>query len=192
MAPVSRSDLARRRRVLLLLAAVLVPAGVLVTLAVRVVRQEAELGEKRLADERREATEQLRRELAARLDAVRLQEANRLAAQGAASARVRAADSLVVFTAEIDQDRLVPPWSPRTAPERPAAQFLALEKEGEAREFLGEDHAGAAVVYKQALGAGRSPGERCQARLWLGRALTKAGESGEAASVYRQMLQDCD
>jgi signal transduction histidine kinase len=167
------------------------PAGVLVTLAVRVNRQEAELAEKRLGDERRDATEQLRRELAARLDAIRLQEANRLAAQGPAPAGMRTKDSPVLFTAAIEEERLVPPWSQRDPPGRPTAAFLAYQHEGEAREFLGEDYTGATAIYRRALTSARSPDERCRAQLWLGRALLKA-RSSEASGIYKQMLDHCE
>jgi len=190
---VSRSDSrSRRRRVALLLAAVLVPAGVLVSLAVRLVRQEAELTEKRLADERRDATEQLRRELAARLDAVRLVAANRLAAQGSAVARRRTEDSPVVFTAAIDQDRLVPPWSEVPVPGAVPPAFLAFEREGEALEYQADDPAGAAALYRKALASAGTPLERCRAQLRLGRALAKGTQSVEAADAYRQMLAACD
>jgi signal transduction histidine kinase len=179
--------------VALLLAAVLVPAGVLVTLAVRLVRQEAELAEKRRADERRAATEQLRRELAARLDAVRLEAANRLAAQGAAVVRRRTGDSPVVFTAAIEQNRLVPPWSEAAVPggDTPPA-FLELERQGEAQEYQGNDPTAAAALYRRALASGRTPLDRCRAQLRLGRALTKAAQWSDAIDAYRRMLTACE
>jgi len=177
--------------VALLLAAVLVPAGVLVGLAVRLVRQEAELTEKRLADERRDATEQLRRELAARLDAVRLATANRLAAQGPAVAWQRTENSPVVFTAVIDQDRLVPPWGEMsTHPGTPAA-FLSYERAGEAREFQAADPMGAVTLYRRALASAAATIDGCRAHLRIGRALAKAAHSFESAGTYRRMLVEC-
>jgi hypothetical protein len=53
----------RRRRTLLLLSAILIPSAVVITLGIRLVRQETELGEKRLAEERRDASGQLHRNL---------------------------------------------------------------------------------------------------------------------------------
>jgi hypothetical protein len=177
--------------VALLLAAVLVPAGVLVTLAVRLVRQEAELAQKRQADERRTATEQLRRELAARLDAVRLDAANRLAAQGPAAARRRAADSPVLFTAAIEEERLVPPWSEPAMTVDPPAAFLRYEAAGEAREYQADDAGGAAAFYRRAVASAATSVDRCRARLRLGRALLKATRTGDASHAFRQMLADC-
>jgi hypothetical protein len=55
-----------KRQFILFVAAILVPTAVLVGLAMRLIRQETELSEKRATDERRTAWEQLRRESAAR------------------------------------------------------------------------------------------------------------------------------
>jgi signal transduction histidine kinase len=98
---------------------------------------------------------------------------------------------VVVFTAAIDQDHVVPPWIQRAPPEAASSQFRAYQREGEAREFLGQDDLGAAEIYRRALTAARSPDERCPARLWLGRTLLKAGQSTAASAVYQDMLGDC-
>jgi hypothetical protein len=56
-----------KRQILLFLVAILVPAGVLIGLAGRLVYQDRELAAKRAVDQRRAAVDQLRRELSARL-----------------------------------------------------------------------------------------------------------------------------
>jgi len=61
-------------QVFLFLAAILVPAAVLVGLAGRMIVQDRELAAKHLVDQRSLAVDKLRRELSARLEAVRLQE----------------------------------------------------------------------------------------------------------------------
>ena len=66
------------RQVFLFLIAVLVPAVVLIGLATRIMNQDRELSAKRALDQRRAAVDQLRRELSARLEAIKLQEVNRL------------------------------------------------------------------------------------------------------------------
>jgi hypothetical protein len=104
---------------------------------------------------------------------------------------VRSKNSPVLFTAAIEEERLVPPWSRRDPPGRPSAGFLAYQHEGEAREYLGEDYAGAAAIYRRALTSAQSPDERCRAQLWLGRALLKA-RSSEASGIFRQMLDRCE
>jgi hypothetical protein len=56
-----------KRQVFLFLAAILIPASVLVGLAGRMIYQDRELAARRLSDQRTMAIDQLRRELAARL-----------------------------------------------------------------------------------------------------------------------------
>ena len=84
------------RRIALLLSAILIPAAAVILLVVRVVRQENELSERRAAEQRREALDQLRRELTARLQALRLEEVNRLIGE---SGRRLPPDSPIVFVA---------------------------------------------------------------------------------------------
>jgi hypothetical protein len=66
------------RQILLFLLAILAPAGALISLAVRILYQDRELETKRALDQRRAAVEQVRRELSSRLEAIKLQEINRL------------------------------------------------------------------------------------------------------------------
>jgi hypothetical protein len=61
-----------RRQVLLFLVAIILPCVVLVVLGSRMLAQERELGEKRLADGHRALTTQLRQELSAQLDRIAL------------------------------------------------------------------------------------------------------------------------
>ena len=59
----------RKRRIFLLLSAIVIPSAVVILLVFHVARQESELSERRTAEAQREALEQLRRELSARLQA---------------------------------------------------------------------------------------------------------------------------
>jgi signal transduction histidine kinase len=178
----------RARRIALLLAAILIPAAAGILLVFRVVGQENELSERRAAEQRREALDQLRRELTARLQALRLEEVNRLIGE---SGRRLPPDSPIVFVAPMVQDRMVLPWEDgRTAPP-PTAAFARARAEGESREFRQHDAAAAAASYRRALAIARSPWEQCSARLWLGRSYQKAGMTVEAANVDRAALQEC-
>ena len=142
------------RRTALLLSAILIPTAAVVLLVVRVVRQENELAERRMAAEQREALDQLRRELTARLQALRLEEVNRLIGE---SGRRLPPDSPIVFVAPMVQDRMVLPWEDsRTAP-LPQRSSSRWQPEGEAREFQRHDAAAAAAAYRQALDVARSP-----------------------------------
>ena len=72
----------RTRRIALLLSAILIPTAAVILLGFRVVRQEKELSDRRAAERQRESVDQLRRELTARLQALRLEEVNRIIGDG--------------------------------------------------------------------------------------------------------------
>lgn len=99
-----------KRQIVLFLLAILAPAGVLIWESGRLMYQERELSVTRSADQRRAAVEQLRRELGARLEAIRLQEINRQIRSSGADAAKDPASPAVVFTAIVKGDALVMPW----------------------------------------------------------------------------------
>jgi signal transduction histidine kinase len=190
---VSSADYRRRkRRIALLLSAILIPTAAVILLVFRVVRQESELSERRATEQRREALDQLRRELSARLQALRLGEVNRLIGE---STRRLPSDSPIVFVAPLVQDRgqdlIVPPWEERREAPRFSAAFARLQQQGESQEFRQNDAPAAAESYRQALEAAHSGREGCSVRLELGRSYQKAGMTGEAVRTDRDALQDC-
>lgn len=171
-----------KRQILLFFAAILIPAAVLVGLSGRTMRQDRELAARRAADRRIVATEQVRRELSARLDAIKSQEINRLL-RPAGGAKENPA---VVFAAVVEGDRAHAPWEVRAAPE--SAAFAKAREDGERIEFARHDNAGAAEAYRRALGAARGAAETAQAQLLEARALSKAGRGAEAHRLYEALL----
>jgi signal transduction histidine kinase len=178
----------RVRRIALLLSAILIPAAAVVLLLVRVVHQENELSERRAEEQRREARDQLRRELTARLQALRLEEVNRLIGE---SGRRLPPDSPIVFVAPMVQDRMVVPWEDGRAAPLPTAAFARWQRDGEAREFQHHDPVGATASYRHALEGASSLWEQCSARVWLGRSCLKAGLTGDAEVIDRGALEAC-
>jgi signal transduction histidine kinase len=179
----------RRRQLLLFGLAVLLPAGVLVGLGVRVLRQESELSRTRLLDEKRRATRQLASELAARLEALKLQEIN-LRIRSASSPRPAGAspsNAATIFIAEISGDQVILPWEAQRA--AGSARFEQFKRKGEEEEFAKQDPAAAAQAYRDALSNVQAPWESGEAQLFLARALTKAGRGEEALEVYRALLR---
>jgi signal transduction histidine kinase len=187
---VNLPDRARRIRWTgLLLAAILIPTAVVILLGFRVIRQERELGERRASDAHRDALEQLHRELTARLQALRLEEVNRLI--GESGTRLPP-ESPIVFVAPMAHDRLVLPWERRGADAAlPSAAFLREQEDGERLEFQRRDAAGAVSSYRAALSAARTPLERCTARVTLARAYLKAGMDSQAQPIDRATLAEC-
>ena len=157
-------------------------------LGLRVVRQERELSAQRASAQRREALDQLRRELTARLQALRLEEVNRVL--GESGGRFPP-DSPIVFVAPVVDTRMVPPWERSRNEPRPAAAFAQAHREGEMREFRDNDAAAAAASYRLAMDVARTASERCSARVSLGRAYLKAASTADAERSDRAALREC-
>jgi hypothetical protein len=172
----------RKRRILLLLSAILIPTAVVVFLVVRLVSQETELAERRLAEQKRESLDQLRRELYARLQAIKVAQVNRMIAE---AGTLWTPEPPIVFVAPLEQDRLVLPW------EGEQRVSVFYESEGEALEFQQNDPVSAAKQYKRQLDSANTPAEACEARLRLGRAYLKAGKTVDSQSNDRVMLKEC-
>ena len=179
-----------KRQVFLFLAAILVPAAVLVGLASRILYQDRELAAKRAADQRRIALDQLRRELDAHLEAIKLQEINRLIRSLHLNPAQDSGNPAVIFTARVEGEHLVFPWDApwETAGAKDSAAFAKHRQEGEAQEFIKKDYAGAAAAYRLALASASGPTEMAEARLLLARSLAKAGKPEEASRLYQALL----
>lgn len=188
----SADDRRRRRRIALLLSAILIPTAAVILLVVRVVRQEHELSDRRVTDQRREALDQLGRELSARLQALRLGEVNRLIGD---PARRLPSDSPIVFVAAMAQDgghdRIVPPWEQGRPAPRFGAEFTRLQGEAERHEFQHNDPRAAVTASRRALDIARTPSEACAARVTLGRRYLKAGMTADAERNDLLALEEC-
>jgi signal transduction histidine kinase len=188
---VNPTDPRRKRQILLFIAAIFIPSAVLITLAVRLARQDVELAENRMADQRREALDQLRRELSARLETIKLQELNRLSAESPSPADSPTSDFPVLFVAPLVQNRLVLPWENPARSPAPSNNAAPYQKEGEEREFLGNDLTGAYEAYGRAQAATGNSFDHCTAELSQARVLIKGERKAEAAGIYQSMLRDC-
>jgi signal transduction histidine kinase len=180
-----------KRQISLFLVAILLPATVLVILAGRVMYQDRELAAKRALDQRSAAIDQLRRELTARLEAIKFQEINRMI-RSANSGRASKSDNpAVILTARLENDHMVLPWAAAIQPEADfSTDFARHRQEGESREFVKRDYAAAATAYRLALASARYPWQKAEARLRMARTLSKTGNNEEAARQYRALLDD--
>src|SRR5882724_3899101 len=185
MNPMSR----RKRQFILFLTAVVLPASLLIAFAFRFLRQEEELAKQRGEVERSGTIEGVRRELTAKLDAIKLEEVNR-------RIRESSADDLrpspaIVFVVPWNSAGLVLPLDPPRRPGFSSGQFVTLMDSGESLEFQAKNLSGAAELYRKAMSVAHQPAETCEARLRMGRALAGAGKLPDARRVYLDMLMNC-
>ena len=181
----------RRRQIGLFLVAAVLPAVALSFITFRFLAQNEELDRQRNPERRSEAVEQAGRELATRLEAIRLEEINRRVTTSEASPDARSADSAIVFVAPLGPDGLVLPWENVRKARYPSPAFATHRETAELREFQSKDFAGSAASYRLALDAAQHREENCESRLGLARVLVKAGRLPEARDTYRQILLDC-
>ncbi len=183
---------AHRRQVVLFLAAILLPCAALVVLGVRLVVQERELANARLDDEQRSIAQQLRSDLASRLERIALHQAGALAAQPELLLARQYDDPTVALVARVSDGRLVFPWE---QDERPALSRALLSRgafaeavaQAQRAEFASGNLSRAAELYVNALANAEQPVQAAHARLFLARALAKSGRHQEARVEYSRV-----
>ncbi|MEK6322815.1 MAG: ATP-binding protein [Acidobacteriota bacterium] len=182
-----------RRQVVLFLVAIMVPFLVLVALSLRMIGQERELAEKRLADDQRRLVSQIRQELLARLERIKLQEVSALATQERKAQAASYENTAVVLVSRVENNRLVLPWEVNRRAEEfqqllTEAKFSAQVQQGEREELAGKQFSRAAELYRKAMNQARHPAQIAYAQLLLARALGKSGRQHEADALYRKIL----
>ncbi len=187
------SSHSHRKQVLLFFLAVLLPSLVLAVFTWRMIRQEQELAEKRMADERRRAARELGQLLLARLERIKLQEAGALVGGTRQLARRDYRNPEVVMIGLVDNGRLLLPWEldHRDRDSRRllrSSAFAVLIDHAEHEEFAGGDLSHAAELYRQCIARTGTPNQRGYAQLSLARTLFKLGRTTEAIELYRNIL----
>lgn len=179
-------------RTALFILTVLAPCLVLVAAGLRLVRQERELAEKRIADERRRAASQIGRELLARLEQTKLRVVKDWAPEGGlASGRVR--EPAVALVGVLRDSQLLLPWETDLAREgvRRAlrgGEFGRVVARAEQEEFAHKRFASAADLFREALRVASHAAQSAYARLALARVFHKLGRVGEAQGVLQELL----
>ncbi len=180
----------QHRLILLLFLALLAPFLLLTVFGIRMIFQERELDAKRQADERQKLVSQIRQELENRLERIKLQE---LSARTVYSARMKYQDPSIVLVATIRDDRLILPWEeipyPADFPRAIGSSAFARKiAEGEQQELKQRQLESAIASYREALKFAKSPAQTAAARLFLARALSKAGRQSEAHHQFKALL----
>ena len=183
-----------RRQGFLFLLAIVVPCLLLVGLSVRMLVQERELADKRVADERRRLAGQVRQYLLTRLDRVKLEAISKRVTTSGAPHQPGEQGTVLVLIAPIEHGRILLPWDrfvgaqeSRSALDVPL--FAEAIRQGERSEHLERRFDTAAGAYRRALTIATVPAQRAFAQLALARALAKAGRAQEAAGLSRALLR---
>ncbi|MGI9065513.1 MAG: sensor histidine kinase [Pyrinomonadaceae bacterium] len=182
-----------RRQVVLFLIAIIVPALVLVVLSLRMISQERELAEKRLAEEQRQLVREISQELLARLERIKAQEVRALGAHAANKETTTYANPEVMLVSWIEENRLVLPWESNGAAREfqqllTEAPFARRISQGEQRELADKVSGRVADSYRAAMLVAHHPAQVAYAELLLARALAKLGQRSEANAHYRKIL----
>ena len=172
---------------------ILLPSLVLVATGLYVIRQERELAQKRMADDRRRIVGQVSDALLARLEQIRFQESQTWTPVRELSSR-RSPDDPVALVGILRDSRLV--LAAELNPGRAAAgralregEFGRLMAAGEGEEFSGKRFDSAVSLYRQALRLAKQPAQSGYARLALARVSVKQGRPTEGERFWRELLQ---
>jgi signal transduction histidine kinase len=164
------------------LLAVMLPCVVVIALGLRLVAQDRELAETRVADERRQFVADVRRQLLGRLESIAR------AAAVADLARDAIQPDAVVLVAPIHGGRMLLPWEPRSTPTlgEPGAQDRARAAIDEGERLEARQPTAAASSYRRAV-TSADPAIATYAEFCLARALRRAGEDAAADALDRQL-----
>lgn len=181
------------RLILLFLTVVVLPTFVLVVLSFRMIQQERELEEKRLADNRSRLIQDISSDLLIALERIRSKELDIWESHAASPDRVKRAPPEVVMVAWKSGDDLQLPWDRNSEVE---VLQMALREEafalqiasGNRVEFAQKLYREAIALYRSAMEAADHPAQLAFSRLSLARALSKSGQSSQAHSQYRKLL----
>ena len=182
-----------RKQVLLFLAAVLLPVIVLVALTLRIVKQEKELSQKRIVDERRRVAVDIGRDLSSRLDGIIREEMPALMGPPQKLGQHDYLNPEVVLIAKVEDAGLVLPWEarPKAAGSPPldtGAEFSRVFRQAENSEFSFKDFSLASEQYLRAAAVAGSPLREGYARLQRARVLMRMKKGRESFSEYDKVL----
>lgn len=181
------------RQVLLFLVALILPSAALVGLGLRMLAQERELAQSRLADEQRRAVTLIRQDILGRLERMKLEELGALATEPARGETRSYLNPQVELVATVAEGRLMLPWEMRDPEQDAQTQLSTIDysraiQQAERAEFQRDDHRTAVAFYNQALEAAQHPVQVGFARLSLSRALANAGREQESHTECRRVL----
>lgn len=171
-----------RRRPALLLLAVIAPSLALIVLSLRMISQEGQLSESRLAEEHEQAIREFGQMVVLTADRHR---SNAISTNDLPSA--------VVFVGSVEDGKLILPWQRGSGvntieTETNRSAFSQWMTEGERQEFRNAGLSQAIQAYRRAREVARDSVQRAYAETYLSRSLQKANRTDEADALRRHLI----
>lgn len=182
-----------KRQILLFLIAVAFPCFILIFSTFRLISQEKELSQKRLAEERQRTARDIGRRLFIHLETLKLQVIQALPEIPSSSTDLYSGNPEVVLLGLYKENSLIFPWEldQREAEGKKLLNdndFIKLISKAEREEFVDKNYVQAAESYRQVtLKAARSL-QKEYARLMLARTLARSKRPSQAGEQYLRLL----
>jgi signal transduction histidine kinase len=172
----------RYRQLFLFLLALTLPSSAIIGLGWLTITQERELSEKRAADAQKQMLADIRQDLRAQLDRIKLQEITSAYS-----------DPAVLFVGSVEDNRLVLPWDTDPNADRfrqavSVPEFADSAAIAERSEIVEKHYDQAAALYRELLKSSRNPDQEVYSRFLLARALLRSGQQNEAFEIYQKLL----
>ncbi len=183
-----------RKQFFLFLIAVVLPSLLLVIFAWRMIRQEQELAQKRMEDERQRAAREFGQVLLMRLEKIKLQEAGVSINWTELPGNLEYINPEVALIGQVKEAKLRLPWesNQQSAEFRQIlsdSNFAIQIQHAEQQEFAKKNFTRAAELYRQLINATREPIRKSYAHLLLARALSKTDRKKEALEHFHSILK---
>ena len=182
-----------RKQILLFLIAVLLPSVVLVFLTIRMIGQERELAQKRVADDKIRMARDIGQHLLVKLENIKLQERSAVSDEDLLPAKISYVNPEVVLVGLVEGRQLLLPWERSQELESTTKllndpEFIRKIRSAEREEFAQKNFARATSLYNQAMNEADQSVQKEYARLLLARTFWKSGNKSEALIHYQKLL----
>lgn len=172
---------------------VILPSLVLVSLTLRIIKQDQELSQKRAAEEHRRLVEVVRKHFLEHLENIKLQESNTYIHDDQTTLTHQYQSPEVIFLGRVVENMLILPWEslPELSRSRElltTGHFSQRIREAERTEFVSKDYESSIQIYRQCIGSFTAAAQKQYAQLQLSRALGNAGKHSESLAEYRTLL----
>src|SRR6185369_2191834 len=172
----------RYRQLFLFLLALIFPSSAIIGLGWLTISQERELSEKRAIDAQKQLIADIRQDLRAQLDRIKLQEITSAYS-----------DPAVILVGSVEDNRLVLPWDKDVNADRfrqavSEPEFADRVTLAERSEIVEKRYDQATNLYRGLLKSAHNPSQEIYSRFLLARVLLRSGRQSDAFEIYQKLL----